>query len=163
MDRGKKKVEPLKQNASGLYIDIQKIGCFYRAACRMAEFKATRVLTIEELNKLWDFSKRIGYINQENNVETSAPIANLAADALKVRGRFTEVATFKDGEMMWYSSVPKNERRADFFIQKIAQNGPSKTHFINVDKYGQEMWDPHEPGIKATGIFYTICYRYEEK
>lgn len=156
-------MEYIKQNASGLYIDIQKIGCFFRSALHMAEMEAHKALTESEINKLWDFAKRCKYINAENNVITSAPIANLAAEKLGLKGRFIEVAVFKDGQMNWYSSIPNSQRRVDYWIKKIKQNGPSKTHFLNVNKYGQEEWDPHEPAINEIGVYYTICYIYEER
>lgn len=156
-------MEFIKQNASGLYVDVQKIGCFFRAACHMAEMKANKALTITQINDLWALSKKLKYIDVNNDVVTSAPIANLAAEKLGLKGRFTEVAVFSGGKMNWYGSVQDKDRRADFYIQKIGQNGPSKTHFINVDKYGTLIWDPHDPDINKTGVYYTICYRFEER
>lgn len=156
----------LKQNTPGLNEDIQKIGCFFRAALRMAEYAAEQAgkikyrLTIDEINKLWDQAKAEGIINVKNCVVASAPIANMALKVLEVAGRFTEVATFTN-TMAWYRNVPQDKRRADYFIQKIAQNGPSGTHYINVDRYGKLLWDPHEPEIIKRGVFYTICYRYD--
>lgn len=160
--------EYYKQNASGLYLEVQKIGCFFRAACHMAELEAERQgkritrLTIDEINRCWEFSQKLKYINDELNVVTSAPIANLAGSILGLKGKFVEVATFKAGQMNWYGSIPKDQRRADYFIQRIAQNGPSKIHFINVTKEGKLLWDPHDPDITVQGVYYTICYKYQE-
>lgn len=157
----------IKQNATGLKPEIQSIGCFFRAALRMAEYAAERAgkikyrLTKKQINALWDECKSLGLINERNCVVQSAPIANLGLTALKVSGRFTEVATFMNGTMQWYRNVPTDKRRADFHIQKIAQNGPNGTHYINIDKYGTLLWDPHEPAITKCGVFYTICYRYD--
>lgn len=156
-------MEFLKQNASGLYLEIQKIGCFFRSACHLAEMKAGKALTVDQLNKLWEFSKSFKYINQENNIVVSAPIANLAGEVLGLKGHFIEVATFKDGMLVWYGSVPVSQRRIDYYIQKIEQPGPSKTHFTVVDKYGDLVWDPHDPDITKLKVYYTICYKYEEK
>lgn len=159
--------EYIKQNGSGLYLDIQKIGCFFRAACHMAEMQAEKeggraILTVEEINRLWDYSKRLKYIDSNNCVTTSAPIANLAGDILKLTGKFAEVAIYKEGEVSWYGSVPKNQRHAEYFIQKMNQAGPSKTHFVNVDERDNLIWDPHDPEIINRGKIYTICYRYQE-
>lgn len=156
-------MEYIKQNESGLYLDVQRIGCFFRAATHMAEMQAGQKLTKDQINKLWEYSKKLKYINADNNVKVSAPIANLAAKELNLKGRFIEVAIFNKGELLWYSSIPQAERRIDYYIQKISQNGPSKTHFINVDKYGQLLWDPHEPRINKTGVIYTICYKFQEE
>lgn len=159
--------EALKQNSEGLNEAIQKIGCFFRAAARMAEYAAAAAgkrrtfLTAEELNGLWDQAKADGNINKNNDVMNSAAIANAALNILKVPGRFVEVATFQSGKMNWYGSIPQDQRRADYHIRKITQAGPSKTHFINVTKYGDLRWDPHEPAIKSTGTIYTICYRFD--
>lgn len=155
--------EALKQNSSGLYLEIQKIGCFFRAACRMAEYEAERQfkpcrLTVSQLNTIWDLANRLHYI-ENRKIKDSAKIANLALAALDVKGRFVEVATFADGKMKWYASV--NDRRAGYYIQKIKTNYTEGTHFRNVNAYGQVAWDPYEPEIKAAGIYYTICYRYD--
>lgn len=156
--------EAIKQNTSGLYLDIQKIGCFFRAACRMAEFEAERQrrpcrLSKEALNTLWDAAVALHYI-EDRKVKDSAKIANIALKMLNVPGKFVEVATFKNGNMNWYQSV--KTRRADFFIQKIATEYTEGTHFRNVNYLGQLLWDPNEPEIEPQGIMYTICYRYDE-
>lgn len=155
--------EPLKQNSSGLYLIIQKSGCFFRAATHLAEIVAGRNLTVKSLNHIWDVACKYGYIDTKNNMLASAPIANIALEVLNTRGRFVEVATFKNGTMNWYLSVPQSQRRADFFIQKGTQNGPQKVHFYNTDKYGTRTWDPHEPAINITGVVHTICYRYDKE
>lgn len=154
-------MEYYKQNSVGLYSYIQS-GCFFRAACHMAEMKAGKALSIPQINKLWDMAKKLKYIDNHDNVVVSAAIANLAAGLLDLHGKFVEVATF-DKQMNWYASIPQSERTADYYIQKIKQNGPSKTHFRNVDKYGDLIWDPHTPDINVQGVYYTICYKYVEK
>lgn len=157
--------EALKQNTSGLYLDIQKVGCFFRAACRMAEYVAEQQrkpcrLTISSLNTLWDISNQLHYI-EDRCIKNSAKIANLALAMLNVRGKFVEVATFDSGVMNWYKAVTK--RQANFFIQKIKTSANSAgTHFRNVNSRGEVIFDPYEPPVKAEGIYYSICYRYDE-
>lgn len=161
--------EAIKQNTPGLYPDIQKIGCFFRAAVRMAEFVAEELemkkplLSSKEINELWDIAKTKGYINKNNDVTNSAAIANEALRKLNVKksARFVEVALFKDGKMQWYRGVPENKRLSEFYIQKIAQSGPNKTHFRNISYCGELLWDPHEPAIIRRGVYYTICYRLD--
>ena len=162
-------MEPIKQNGPGMYLVIAQIGCFFRAACNMAEREARRqgrvvwCLTAEQLNRIWTISHNLHYINDKENVVVSAPIANLALGTLGIPGKFTEVGTFTNpGEINWYSSLAVKDRRADYFIQKIAQNGPSKTHFRNVNENNIKLWDPHEPDINVQGKYYTICYRYDK-
>ena len=156
--------EPLKQNAPGLYPTIQKVGCFFRSACRMAEYAAELAglpcrLSVADLNRLWDESNDRAYI-VNNMMKNSAAVANLALSALNTPGKFVEVATFQDGAMNWYGAV-KN-RRADFYIQKIKTEYTEGTHFRNVSSLGIVMFDPYEPPIAEKGIFYTICYRFDE-
>lgn len=157
--------EPIKQNASGLYTDIQKIGCFFRSACCMAEFEAEKQgkrkcrLTVAQLNALWDAANTLHYI-ENRMTKNSAGIANLALNVLKVKGKFVEVATFQSGRMNWYGAV--KTRRADYFIQKIKTEYTEGTHFRNVDKYGVLTFDPYKPAIEPKGIFYSICYRFDE-
>lgn len=161
--------EYLKQNASGLYLQIHQIGCFFRAACHMAELEAKKQekyiykLNTSQINNLWDIAKKFEYINGQNDLVKAEKVATAALRHLGVPGRFVEVAVFQDGKMGWYPGIKGNYKRADYFIQKIHQNGPSKTHFINVQNDGQLMWDPHEPAINATGIYYTICFRYDKE
>lgn len=157
--------EALKQNTGGLYIQIQKIGCFFRSSCRIAEYIAESQgkkcrLSVDELNSLWSVSEKLHYI-VDNKIKNSAGIANAALAMLNVPGKIVEVATFQEGKMMWYPSVKGPARRADFYIQKIATPYTEGTHFRNVDKYGDLLWDPYKPDVKSTGIFYTICYRYD--
>lgn len=152
-------MDHIKQNTSGLYLPLQKIGCFFRSACLLAEYKTGKKLTISQLNKLWVKSLAFEYMTVDFLVKNSAKIATIALQELGDKGKIVEVATFRDGKMNWYANV---EHRADFYIQKIMQNGPNKTHFIVVDKYGELIEDPHDPVIKKQGVFYTICYQYIE-
>lgn len=155
--------EHIKQNASGLYLEIQKIGCFFRSALLLAEMQSGKKLTVKQINELWDAALNLRYIDQQHNVMNSAKIATLALEALKCPGRFIEIATFKDGCMNYYSGIENDKRRADYFIQKGLQNGPNKTHFYVVDKAGNLIEDPHEPAINITKVVYTICYRYDAR
>lgn len=113
--------EHLKQNDSGLYLIIQKSGCFFRAACKMAEEVTGKMLTVQQLNSLWDDSRALRYIDENNNTMQSAAVATLALRRLKGTGRFVEVATFMNGVMGWYLSVPNYKRRADFIFKKDAR------------------------------------------
>lgn len=159
--------QAIKQTDPRLYTPIQEVGCFFRAALRMAEYAAQAegkfkcFLTYQEINTLWVQAHKDGHLDNDNNLNNSAAVANAALKVLKVNGRFVEVATFQNGAMNWYPAVPEAERRADYHIQKILQNGPNKTHFINVTKYGDLRWDPHEPAIKCQEVVYTICYRFD--
>lgn len=156
-------MEYLPQNASGLYLAIQKVGCFFRAACNIAEDASHKALNVNQLNKLWDLAHELRYINKEDSIVNSAAIANLALKELhNFSGLISEIGTFKDGVVNYYPSVPDEKRRGDYFIQKISQNGPSKTHFRRVDKYGDVLFEPHKPAINSTGTIYTIIYRYGE-
>lgn len=161
-------MEYLKQNDSGMYTIIQKIGCFFRAACHMAEIHESKALTVEQINNLWDKAVTFDYIGTrdgvQNCVKTSAKIATLALRELgNGTGYFSEVGLFKDGRSVYYPSVLGERRRTDYLIQKIKQSGPSITHFRNVNKDGSLLWEPHEPPLKVLDIYYSILYIYEEK
>lgn len=157
-----------KQNTSGLYLPIQKIGCFFISACDLAQMEAEKrgwikkELSVPELNYIWEQALAFKYINAEREyrMENSAGVATLAARALKLPVRFVEVATVTGPEVYWYA--PADKRRADYFIEKIKQNGPSKTHFRVVNVNGELLEDPHEPEITSRGSIHTICYRMDE-
>ena len=157
-------MEYLPQNASGLYLDIQKIGCFFRSALNLAERKAQKSLTVSQINDLWSECKSLGYIGklngQYNCVLNSAKIATRAAEVLKLKGRFVEVGIMKEGIISFYKGV--TPETATDFIQKIKQGGPSKTHFRVVAQNGSLLWEPHNPEIKSLGEIYTICYQFRE-
>ena len=156
-------MEYLPQNASGLYLAIQKVGCFFRAACNIAEDATHKALNVVQLNKLWDEAHELRYINSADCIVNSAAIANLALKELhNYAGLVTEIGTFRDGKLYYYPAIPESKRRGDYFIQKINQNGPSKTHFRRVDKYGNVLFEPHNPAINSQGTIYTIIYRYGE-
>lgn len=150
-------MEHIKQNHPDLNPLIRSIGCFFRSACLLAEIETGKSLTTDNLNNLWTAAKAVGYIDENDDVRNSAAIANMALQVLKAPGRFIEVAVRIHGRVNWYAGV---DMQADYFIKKIMQNGPSKTHFIVVDAAGQLIEDPHEPAIKEQGEYYTIYYRY---
>lgn len=149
----------IKQNTSGLYLDIQKIGCFFISCLDIAQTIADRTLTIEAVNRLWDISHSLSYINKDNNVTDSAKIINRTLEYLGSAKKVREVAVFKEGRFLWYKSVDKKDRIADYFIQKITQGGISKTHFRVVDCKGEVIEDPHDPPIRALSVVYSICYK----
>jgi hypothetical protein len=149
----------IKQNDKRLYNDIQKVGCFFRSALLLAEIKTGKELDFHTINKLWRRCLGFGFIDKNLNVVNSARISTLALRELGDDGYFSEVATFVNGHLGWYNGV---EHRAEYFIQKIEQNGPSKYHFRVVDNYGDVIEDPHEPAIKCQGVCYSIVYKYDE-
>lgn len=155
----KKRSEPLKQNDPALLPDIQAVGCFFRCALRMAEDRLGRNLTAEEINAEWTTAKADGILDQDNNLKNAAKLATNCLRRLGGSGSFVEVATQVDGETGWYAWV--TVRRADYRIKKIYQAGPSRTHFVEVDRTGRVTWDPHEPAIAATSDAYTVFYRYD--
>lgn len=148
----------IKQNSTALYADIQKIGCFFRSALLLAEIKTDKTLDAPTINKLWRRCCGFGFIDKKLNVVNSARIATLALRELGDDGFITEVATFRNGKIEWYTGV---EHRAEMFIQKIEQNGANKYHFRVVDKYGSLIEDPHDPVINVQDICYTIVYKYD--
>lgn len=163
-----KSLKFVKQNETGLYEKIQKIGCFFRSAAHMAEMQEKKALTKAEINELWLEAIEKGYIGttkagEKDCVLNSAAIANIALVKLgNKKGRFVEVGLFRNGITSYYAGVPMSSRRIDYLIQKIRQNGPSGTHFRNVYRDGLVAWDPHDPKIVAQGIYYSILYIYVE-
>ena len=156
--------EYIKQNTKGLKEIIQKSGCFFRAATHIAELETKKKLTKTQINELYRYCRKCCIIDVDDDVVNSAEVATLALRFLgNATKRITEVATFQNGVMGWYQSIPKAERKADYYIQKGMQNGPQKYHFYNVDKYGKVTWEPHEPAIKITKVLYTICYRVDKE
>lgn len=156
----------IKQNTSGLYLPIQTIGCFFISAVNMAQLEAEKrgliknELTVAEINRIWDQACAFRYLDENHNMQDSAAVANLAAAALNLPARFREVATDTGRTPFWYAGA--GEKRADYRIQKHKQNGPSKTHFVVVDRDGKLIEDPHEPPINNLGAIYTIFYRVDE-
>ena len=155
----------IKQNDSGLYLDIQAVGCFFMAAIDLAMMEAKKrnlskwQLSIRDINSLWEKAKAFRYIDEKNNMLNSAKVANLACEALGLPCRIVEVAT-DTGHTQWYSGI--GEHRVDYRIEKILQSGKSKTHFRIVDSLGGVIEDPHNPPIKKLASYYKIYYRVDE-
>ena len=152
----------IKQNDKNCMKVVQDIGCFVRTCGLVAEYKVDACLTASQINSLWIWGKENYYINQDNNVVNSEALINRALTMLGGKGRFIEVGTFVGGKTNYYPAIPPKYRHIDACIQKIAQGGPSGTHFRLVDKDGGLIEDPYEPPIKPLGIFYSILYAYEE-
>lgn len=154
-------MEHIKQNDERLLEDIQKIGCFFRSCGIIAENHTNKNLTVEQINNGWKYAKEKGLIDKKNNVVTSAPIINYFLKELGDKGRFIEIGIFQNGKTFFYSSIRDTVYcHIDALIQKIKQNGKSKTHFRVVDKMGELIEDPHLPPIKVQGIYYSILYAY---
>lgn len=151
----------VKQNDKKCLEVIQKIGCFFRSCGNIAEIKTGRNLTAKQINDCWKWAKNTKRINDDDDVVDSASIATRFLRVLGDDGKFVEVGTFKQGVTSFYPAYKFTElARIDALIQKISQNGPSKTHFRVVDNFGNVLEDPHEPAIKPTGIYYSILYAY---
>ena len=159
------------QNDDNCITDVRKIGCFVRSCGIIAECKYNelytasneedRLLTAQDINKMWRYGKELGIIDEDNRLINSAKMATFALRLLGDNdGRFIEIATKKNGEMDLYGWARKKGYVPDSFIQKILQNGPSKTHFRVVDKNDNLQLDPHNPPIKMVEPVYTICYKY---
>lgn len=153
----------IKQNDPRCLPVIRRIGCFVRACGAVAELKSGKTLSYNQINELWEWAKKSGNVDWNDIVKHSAPIITHAYHMLGFKGRFFEVATFKNGRMNYYGSVGDGLRNAEkWYIQKIKTNGPEGTHFRNVDYEGTLLFDPHEPEINSQGIFYTIVYAFKE-
>lgn len=158
----------IKQNDRRCLPEMQEIGCFVRAAGAMAELVSHhyfegKELTVEQVNELWTWAKKSGNVDYKNEVKHSAPIATKALQMLDLKGRFIEVATFNNGRMNYYASVTDDMKcLPKYYIQKINQNGPNKTHFRNINCFGELLFDPHEPAVCPQGVYYSIVYVYQE-
>lgn len=154
----------IKQNDPNCLPVVQRIGCFVRACGAMAEFATGEELTADQINDLWNWAKKTGNVDHEDNVKHSAPIATRALRILgNEHGQFVEVATFTRGRMNYYASVGEGLKKCPkYYIQKIKTNGPVGTHFRNIDNEGKLLFDPHAPEINSQGIFYSIVYAYRE-
>lgn len=155
-------MQHIKQNDPRLNEKIQKIGCFFISCADVAQMKANKTLTAEQINDVWNWSKDTHRIDGLDNITDSASIINRFLRVLESDGHFAEVGTFKDGKTTFYPAVQKKNRHIDALIQKIKQGGKSKTHFRVVNNAGELLEDPHEPPIKALDIYYSILYAYIE-
>ena len=154
-------MEYIKQNNPECLQIIQDIGCFFRSACHLAELVSGRVLSASDLNHLWRQSKNLEYINEKDDVQDSAKIANIALERLGHPGRFTEIGIKRGDAVNLYRWAQNAGMKPTHFIKKIAQNGKSKTHFVVVDENGKVIFEPHFPDIISRGEIYTICYTYD--
>lgn len=153
----------IKQNDKRLLPDIQSIGCFVRSCGAIAELKSGNELSARQINNLWAWAKKSGNVDYKNDVKHSAPIISKAYEMLGGKGRFFEVATFRNGKMGYYASVGEGLRKAEkWYIQKIKTNGKVGTHFRVIDYKGDLLFDPYEPEVIVQGIFYSIVYAFQE-
>lgn len=155
--------EHIKQNDERLLTAIREIGCFFRCCGIIAENATGKSLLPGQINSVWLWALENGHIDGEHNIRASAPIATKFLQTLGESGRkFVEVGTFADGRTQFYPGVSPGLRRIDALIQKYTQSGPSKYHFIVVDKEGRTVEDPHDPPIKKKCVLYSILYALTE-
>jgi len=155
----------IKQNTSGIKKDIQEVGCFFRSAQGIAEFKTNARLTIEEINSLWDEAITKGWVKKREMTSGAGPIINQTFKHLHKTHNVPlfkafEIGTKKDGVTTYYPSVPKEMQNPKAFIQKIRQPKGSAFpfHFRIVDASGSLFWDPYQPQIKMVSEVYTILF-----
>ena len=150
-------MEVLKQTDKRLLPIIQSIGCFFRSSQAIAEIESNKTLTSFQVNEMWDWAKKAGYIDERNFMRASAPIANHTMKILDCNKKFYEVGTFSNGKTEYYKSIPPNMRKIDYCIQKIRTKYREGTHFRVVDSKDNVIFDP-DPRVEPTGIFYSILY-----
>lgn len=160
----KRKPEMIKQNNPECLQIIQKIGCFVRSCGAIAELKEMKQFTANQINELWLWAKKSGNIDHNDDVKHSAPIATHALRMLgNETGRFVEVATFKNGRMNYYASIPDSWKTLPkSYIQKVKTDGQIGTHFRVINCEGGLLFDPYEPEVKVQDLFYSIVYAYKE-
>ena len=147
----------LKQTDKRLLPIIQQIGCFFRSAQAIAEIISCKTLTAEQINEMWEWAKKAGYIDNKNFMRASAPITNHTLKLLGCKKKIYEVGTSRNGREEYYPSVPKSLAHADFRIQKIKTKYQAGTHFRMVNEYEQVIYDS-DPSVESLGAFYEILY-----
>ena len=147
----------LKQTDKRLLPVIQSIGCFFRSSQAIAEMESGKTLVPEQINEMWEWAKKAGYVDERNYMRASAPIANHAMKVLGCNKKVYEVGTFSNGKTEFYKSIPPSMRKGDYYIQKIKTKYQAGTHFRMVDAKGNVIYDP-DPRVECLGIFYSILY-----
>lgn len=147
----------LKQTEKELHPIIQSVGCFFRSSQAIAEIESKKILKPNQINEMWDWAKKAGYIDERNFMIASAPIANHTMKLLDCNKKFYEVGTFANGKTEYYKSIPPSMRKINYCIQKIKTKYREGTHFRVVDFKGNVIFDP-DPRVEPTGIFYSILY-----
>ena len=150
-------IKPLPQTTKGLLKVIQSVGCFFRSSQAIAEMEAGKTLSIVQINSMWMWARTAGFIDDNNLMKASAPIANKTLDVLGVRNKkFYEIATSEKGVPTFYKSIPQSLRQPKYFIRKI-RNQFNGTHFLVVDSEGKTIFDPDNSAEEVREI-YTILY-----
>lgn len=152
----------IKQNDDRCMPIIRRIGCFVRSCGAIAELKTGKELSAYQINILWVWAKKHGYVNDHDDVVQSAPIATEALRMLGDTGRFVEIATkYPEKAPQYYGWVDTEMKNGEkYFIQKIRTHGKLKTHFRVVNEKGKLVFDPFEPAVHVVGEFHTVVYLY---
>lgn len=150
----------IKQNDKRLLPKINKIGCYFMCCAYIAQMQTKKELTPEQINEGWVWSKKNYHINLADDLlhRHAEDIITYFLQILGDKGKVKEVGIFEGGQCIWYGE----EQGSDYYIQKIEQSGPSKTHFRIVDKYGVVIEDPAEPPIKSKHVIYSRIFKYKE-
>ena len=150
-------MELLKQTDKRLSTVIREVGCFFRSAQAIAEMISGKSLTPDQINEMWEWAKKAGYIDDRNFMRASAPITNHTLKVLGCNKKVYEVGTCRTGRDEYYPSVSRNMARADYRIQKIKTKYQAGTHFRVINSYERVLYDP-DPSIESLGAFYQILY-----
>ena len=88
-------MELLKQTDKRLSPVIQQIGCFFRSAQAIAEIISGKALTPEQINEMWEWAKKAGYIDNKNFMRASAPITTHTLKLLGCKNKVYEVGILR--------------------------------------------------------------------
>ena len=150
-------MELLKQTDKRLLSVIREVGCFFRSAQAIAEMISGKALIPEQINEMWGWAKKAGFIDDKNFMRASAPITNHTLKLLGCNKKVYEVGTCRNGRDEYYPSVPKSLKRADYRIQKVKTKYQAGTHFRVINDYEYVLYDP-DPKVESLGAFYQILY-----
>lgn len=159
----------IKQNNEKLLKCIQDYGCFFLSCVNLVEWKTDIKLNENEINDLWHKCKKLGYINNNDDIVNSASIMNVILKLKNSDLVCLEIGTYKPkehiekSEIQYYKGVPEHLKKLDkYYIQKLKTYGKYGTHFRVITENGH-IFDSVDGYYEYDKIMYNIVYVFTNK
>lgn len=142
------------QNNNKLLKSINKSGCNFLSLLWIIQIENKKVLSSDDINKLYKYFLVTGYIDKSCMVIKPDHILN----TLLENKRIHQIGVLKDEKYKYWGWVKK--KKHDWSVIQYNTTGTYGTHFVVGDKEFNEFYDPLQgKGYKSTGVGKILLYK----
>ncbi len=132
------------QNKEGLLPDIKSVGCLYLSLCRLVEFETEYGFSVNQINTIWEQSKKDKYIDKNNIMKEPDRVLKLFFQhAGKPFISFFQVGIHKQGREVFWGWVTDSWKNYKWMVEKVKTFGEVGTHFRLCNNKKELVYDSY--------------------